>query len=88
MLAGLCGGSVSNFLRNLHALSIVAAPIYIPTNNTQGFPFSTSFQYLLALVFLVVDILRGGNVCVIVVLIFISLIISDVEYLFICSVDI
>ena len=29
------GSSVYNFLRNLHAFSIVAAPIYIPTNSVQ-----------------------------------------------------
>ena len=31
--------SVYNFLRNVHAVSIVAVPIYIPTNSVQVFPF-------------------------------------------------
>ena len=30
--------SVYNFLRNVHAVSIVAVPIYIPTNSVRGFP--------------------------------------------------
>ena len=36
------------FLRNLHTVSIVTTPIYIPTNSVQGFPFlhtSSSIYY-------------------------------------------
>ena len=36
-IAGSYGSS--SFLRNLHTVSIVAAPIYTPTNSVQGFPF-------------------------------------------------
>ena len=32
-IAGSHGISIFNFLRSLHAASIVAAPIYIPTNS-------------------------------------------------------
>ena len=33
------GSSMLNFWRNLRPFSIVAAPIYIPTNSLPGFPF-------------------------------------------------
>ena len=39
---GLLGHMVPLFLifqRNVHAVSIVAAPVYIPTSSAQGFPF-------------------------------------------------
>ena len=38
-IAGSCGSSIFSFLRNLLLLSIVAAPIYIPTNSVGGFLF-------------------------------------------------
>ena len=44
--------SVYNFLRNVHAVSIVAVPIYIPTNSVQEFSFLYIFTitcYLLPL---------------------------------------
>ena len=36
-IAGLYGSSILNILGNLHTISIVAAPTYIPTNSARGF---------------------------------------------------
>ena len=37
VIARSCGSSIFSFLKNLHAVSIVAAPIYIPTHSVGGF---------------------------------------------------
>ena len=37
VIAGSCGSSIFSFVKNLHAVSVVAAPIYIPTHSVGGF---------------------------------------------------
>ena len=62
--------------------SIVAAPIYVPTNGAQGFPFLHINWNLLFPVFLRITTVTGVRWYLIVAFICISLMISDVERLF------
>ena len=63
-------------------LSIVVATIYIPTNSAWGFSFPHPGQHLLFVVFLIKVILTALRWYHVVVLICISLMISDAEYIF------
>ena len=75
-IIGSNDSSIFSFLRNLHTVSILAAPVYIHTNSVGGFLFSTPF--------LMMAILTGMRWYLIEVLICISLIINDVEHHFMC----
>ena len=84
-IARLYSSSVFSFLGNFHKFSIVAVPIYIPTNSVGGFPFPhTLSKHLFFVDFLMMAILTGVRWYLIVILIYLSLIISNVEHLFMC----
>ena len=83
-IAGSNGSSISSFLRNL-LFSIVAVLVCIPTNSVRGFPFLHILSSIYCFVdFWITAILTGVKWYLIVVLICISLIMSDVEHLFMC----